>query len=96
MEIYTITMFENFDITKNYTRCVGFFLDLEEAKKAVKNNQCDINECCYNYAVIEKISEGIYSPNYDRWFYEYDLSNNQYVEMEEPEPFKGIYNFSIG
>lgn len=97
MKIYAITMFENFDILNNYTRCVGYTTSFEEAEKIVKENICDISEGGnYNYAMIEAIAEGIYPQSEVRFFFEYDFDNAKYVEMDEPEAFKGIYNFAIG
>jgi hypothetical protein len=55
--IYTVTA-----ITKDGKdgRCFGFYFGLESAKHAVNINHCDMQECLYEYVVIEKQGEGIH------------------------------------
>ena len=46
----------------------GFFTDLAEAIRVVKENVTDIFEHCYNYAVVEGYEEGLYPrPELTRW-----------------------------
>ena len=41
---------------------VGFFTELETAKKVVEENWGDLCECgYYHYAIIEEIHEGLYA-----------------------------------
>ena len=50
---------------------VGYYFDKNDAFNAVKENACDINETCYDYALIEEIREGLYFPAFSdcRWFF---------------------------
>lgn len=80
-------------------RCVGYFKSEYQAVKVVTNNMYDIFECLYNYAVIEKVEEGIYQ--YDQnpqWFELYtDVEGNpRYRKIEKPEWVCGIFGFGIG
>jgi len=55
--ITTVTDIENKDFG---TRCVGYLESLDDAVEIVKGNCCDICEYTYEYAVIEKVDEGLY------------------------------------
>ncbi|MED2737382.1 hypothetical protein [Bacillus toyonensis] len=59
-----LTKLEKNDITKSYNfgykRVVGAFSDIDEARKAVVNNSCDICEQTYKYALIEEVEIGLY------------------------------------
>ena len=62
----------------------GFFTDLAEAIRVVKENVTDIFEHCYNYAVVEGYEEGLYSrPELTRWF-KYDAESDTAFEIEPP------------
>lgn len=78
------------------TRCVGYYKDLEEAKKVVKNNKCDIFECLYEYAVIEKVEEGLYQLPKEEYWFKINDDFNGYKEIEKPNEFKGWAVFGIG
>jgi hypothetical protein len=83
------------------SRCVGFYLNYEEAMKTVISNNGDINEAGeYPYAVIERVTEGLYSTCIARkdsvWF-EYSSDKDLYVEIEKcPTDLKRTYGFGIG
>lgn len=99
IKIYTITAFE--DLCDKYgvngfSRCFGFYADLETAKERLKNNTMDINETIYNYAVIEEVGEGIHYYAQKRWFYKFDYEKGIYYPIDEPEELKQIVNFGIG
>lgn len=52
-------------------RCVGYHFKLEDSIKAVANNESDIHEDSFNFAVVESCSEGVYAyndPNEQYWF----------------------------
>ncbi|SNX54151.1 hypothetical protein [Thermoanaerobacterium sp. RBIITD] len=98
--MYFITVIEDFDKdygVKGCSRCVGYYNTFEKANKAVRENKCDLWETCYNYAVIEKIEEGLYQTSYEkRWFYKFDCDKGIYEPIEEPEEVKHWCNFAIG
>lgn len=57
-----------------------------------------INECCYDYALIEKIEEGLYQPanSGEHWWFKYDHETNTYVPVEEPKEYEHYSGFTIG
>lgn len=50
------------------TRLVGWYYKFDDAYSSVLKNNCDINETCYQYALIEECEEGIYHPAMKRWW----------------------------
>lgn len=78
------------------TSCPGFYTNSLDAFEAVKNNNCDIFETCYKYALIEEVEEGMYGLTPNRWWFEYNLESGLYEEIEEPEYMKNYGGFTIG
>jgi hypothetical protein len=82
------------------SRCFGYFSSLERAQKAVKNNENDLEECLYNYLIIEKIRSGL-NPftdgEKDEWWYKWDDSLNKWVWISEAPNFAScICNWALG
>ena len=105
MNIYTImtmTKLEQDEKTKfpdfGSSSIVGYYFDMDKAFGIVKENVCDINETCYDYALIEEIREGLYqSASSDcRWFFKYDKDKDCYYQIEEPEFLKHYCGFTVG
>jgi hypothetical protein len=74
-------------------RCVGYFKEKEEAVYTVENNVCDIFEYTYNYAVIERIEEGLYQVDIEPTFFKYNFEKEAYEECEKPAiigPYVGL------
>ena len=98
--IYTIMCFTKLEELKTKTGkstgfpdfgdsyIAGFYTDFETAKEDVEHNACDINETCYDYAIIEKVEEGLYRPatKEARWLYQFNYLTKQYEPIDEP-PF---------
>ncbi len=78
------------------SRLVGWYLDFEDAYSVVSSNGCDINETCYQYALIEECQEGLYNPAIDRWWFEYNREKDQYIQIDEPDFIRGFCGFTIG
>lgn len=101
--IYVIMVCERMDI-KNFfpdfgsSRLVGWYGSYETAVSAVTGNWCGIDECCYDYALIEKIEEGLYKPanSSERWWFKYDQVTNTYVPVKEPKEYESYSGFTIG
>jgi len=58
--MYFVTTFEQLSYDEygwdlGTTRTIGYFKLLEDAQRRVINNECDICETIYDYAIIEKI-----------------------------------------
>lgn len=78
------------------SRLVGWYSEFDMADLSVKCNTLDINETCYNYALIEEVKWGLYHPAEKRWWYEYNRGSNEYVPINEPDFIKGCCGFTIG
>ena len=99
-----ITVFEyaeidNFGWPKTgHTRCWGFYTNKEYAIRALHCNYTDMQETCYNYAVLEPYYEGISGEVFDepRQFFKYDKEKNGYFEIDEPEGFAHVMGFALG
>lgn len=102
INIYTINVCERLEVDdKGWPDCgslrtVGYYTDREYAIKAVEMNMCDIYEMCYNYAIIEKVEEGLYNPSIDTLFFKYDISTDTYKKISKPEFMEHFCGFSIG
>lgn len=103
--IYTITVTEKLDIdaTTGFpdfgsSSVPGWYAKKEDAVTAVENNACDINETCYDYAIIEEIKEGLYGMplTNHRWFYRFNHNNGKYEPIHEPECLKHFCGFAMG
>ena len=102
--IYLITVIEKLGpkdvdtgyMDTGYTRSVGWYSSLKEARRCVEHNIMDIHEELYNYAIIEKVIYGLY-PDIDakteRWIYKYNIDKNKYEIMEGiPKSYLNYYN----
>jgi hypothetical protein len=75
-------------------RTFGYFDTLEKAIDVVIKNSGDIQECLYNYLVIEAIGEGIHATvNQEYWFY---WENDRWTKCPKPEFLKHLVNFALG
>lgn len=98
----TMTKLEQDEKTKfpdfGSSSIVGYYFDMDKAFDAVKENAYDINETCYDYALIEEIKEGLYqsASSDSRWFFKYNKNKDGYDQIEEPDFFKHYYSFTIG
>lgn len=91
--IYVITIIVNEDVNSN-TRCVGFYHDLTSAIESVQNNDGDMHENYYKYAVIEEKFPGINCTNtFHNWFVWFD---SWYIPCDVPDTYKNMINFGIG
>ena len=79
------------------SRCFGFFTNKAEAIRVIENNETDLWEYLYDYAVIEPYYEGLYGYVHDnyRQFYKYNQKRNMYEPIDTPECFIHVYGFAI-
>ena len=93
--IYTVT-----SVTENgkTSRCWGFYLKYSSAAEAVKKNFGGLDDCMYDYVIIEQYEEGILgSAVAKQWFKYKKVPNNvEWVEINPPEWSEGIINWGIG
>lgn len=77
-------------------RCFGYFPTFEEAEDAVLNNRCDIFEYIHEYAVIEKVEDGIHQIDLNPTWYKWNVEEGDYEKTEEPDFAKGYVGWGIG
>lgn len=101
-KIYTILVFTKLEKDKkgwpNFgsERLVGYYTNKDKAFNAIINNACDINETCYDYALIEEVEEGLYNAAMHRYWFEYNRAKDKYEPIEEPDFVKHFSGFTIG
>ena len=77
-------------------RAFGYFHEYEDAVQRLHENTCDMHECMYRYAVIEKVWPGIHPYVESRQFFKYDKELDGFFEIDEPETIKRLCNFALG
>ena len=77
------------------SRTIGYFLTLEEAKRVIKNNICDIHENYYRYAVIEEVEPGLYSSTESKSIW-YKWTTRGYKRIQKPGQLSQVVSFTIG
>lgn len=97
--VYTITVLDiSLDDRPPYQRTPGIFTEFIEAYVAVKENESDISESGTNrYAVIEKTYLNQILPLVERrmWF-EWDATEEEYIQVDAPPQFARVVSFGIG
>ncbi len=70
----------------------GFYYDLDDAISALESNSCDIQEGCYEAALISCKFQGLYPccTVGARLYYVWDRQNKKFVQSEEPRIFKHV------
>lgn len=72
-------------------------MDFTDARSVIIDNFHDMAENgYYEYAIIEKVREGLYPFGSDSWWFVYDPKVRTYIPTEKPAKFASSYNFSIG
>ena len=99
--MYFITLFEKVEkaklgfidfLDRGCVRTVGYFRKKKDAVFVLEHTVADLWEEHYDYAVIEKISEGIYSTSINKYYYKYDFDDCVYKRIKEPELIKDRYS----
>jgi len=104
--MYFLTTFEELSYDEygwdfGTTRTIGYFKILEDAQRRVINNECDICETIYDYAIIEKIeSDRLYPEVIFQELYKvkditkiengkevYNIDGLRYEKIDLPENF---------
>jgi hypothetical protein len=84
--IYTITL-----VSKDNTKCVGFYYDCDNAVKAVLYDELLWDIPTYKYIVIESIKSGTHPHVIDQLWINRNLDT-----VDTPEEYINICNFGIG
>jgi len=87
--------YNSFDCPFDY-RNIGYFKTLEQAEESVLNNYSNIFESYYQYAIIEKIEEGLSYLYFDREFHTYKWLDGKYKKVDnECELIKMIKEYKF-
>lgn len=95
--IYTVATFKHFNKTflPSGMRVVGFYRDKERAIAAVEKNTLDIFEYYYEYALVERVDEGLYNVTEERQFFKWDHKLGSYQAIDEPKELAHIAGFTM-
>jgi len=80
-------------------RTFGFYPTYNEAYTAVKENRGNIEECLYDYVVMEYIEPGIHPMVHSEQWWAWDTEKREWrflPEDEKPREFMGICNWALG
>ena len=99
--MYFITCFEKCGTNKGWldigaSRTFGYYDNLNTCIQALNQNWCDMFEYLYEYAIVEKIGQGIHPECEERWFFKWDDEKKGFFDISEPEEFKHYTNLSLG
>ena len=73
----------------------GYYADQNKAVQALHGNWTDMWETCYNYAVLEKIGEGLIPDVEYIQLFKFDRERNGYFEIEAPKGHDRFGPFAI-
>lgn len=100
MSIFTITLIssENEEkiVAEDKSRCIGYYLSLQESIDAVKSNKGEMHECLYNYLVIEEVPVGVWRLSVNEWWYAW---SSGWITCKKPfkyRKFANVSGFSMG
>ena len=79
------------------SRTFGFYTFYKEAFDAVFQNRGNMQECLYEYLVIEYIEPGIHPEVHIEEWYEWDKESSRWLMLVfKPKEFDGIVNWALG
>ena len=72
---------------------MGWYVDEEEAFQAVEENRGGIQECIYEYAIIEEVPPGVYAvPTKEAWF-KWDAEERKFKQIPKPTEVRGLISW---
>lgn len=75
-------------------RTFGFYPNYAQAFDAIKVNCGNMQECLYNYLVLEYIEEGVHGESKSEdWF---EWNGFKWEECNKPYDIAGIINWALG
>ena len=80
------------------SRTFGFYDTYNEAYKACEENRGSMEECLYDYLIMEYIETGIHPMVHAKLWWQWDLNNHKWLPMfdREPTEYIGITNWALG
>ena len=99
--MYFIACFEKIDSSQGLLdigdlRVFGYFSAKKDAFNSLKENKCDLHEFLYNYAVVEKIEEGLHPDAEEEYFFKFNKMSGGFELIDKPIELFHCRNFTIG
>lgn len=98
--IYLITVVRHYDGgINNDTRCWGWWPTEKEALESIEVNDCDMQECYYNYLVLEQTPSyigGFTQKNYNQRWYMWDKETDKWIACNIPLFAKNVTAWGMG
>lgn len=100
--MYFITCFEKYEKTKldwpyiGTSRTFGYYSCKDLAIDDLHNNNTDIREMLYDYAVVEKIPAGLYQLAEERIFFKWNEDKQGFFEVDGAEFEDCFGNYAFG
>jgi hypothetical protein len=100
--MYFITCFEKYEKTKlgwpniGSNRTFGYYPHKEWAIEDLHNNNLDMHEAVYDYAVVEKIPMGLYQLAEERIFFKWDEEKQGFFEVDGTDMQDCFGNYAFG
>ena len=98
---------KKYDKPYKCTHTFGHWPTLKDAQTAVEKNEGGMDECLYNYLILEEVAWGICGriqladlddPAKGEWWYQWEHPEGQeghWVQMNKPEWSKGFISWSL-
>ena len=94
--IFTVCAMENLSPKHGQLRTFGWYSDMDGALEAVKNNDGEIHECRYDYAVIEEVKEGIFAITVREFWFKWNNKKSSFISIRKPKGTMNTINWGIG
>ena len=77
-------------------RTFGFYETLDDAERALNVNSCDLHECLYKYAVVEKMEPAIHPYVEQEVWFKWDEDRQGFFRISKPKETEHYCNFALG
>lgn len=79
------------------SRTFGFYDHYNDANTAIRENRGNMEECLYDYLILEYIEQGIHPMVLKEEWWMWNTALNRWMELEtKPTEFAGIVNWALG
>jgi hypothetical protein len=87
---------ENPSLNIKTQRTFGFFEHRRRAETAITLNTGNMEECLYNYLVLEYMEEGIHPEVMVEKWWSWGDETRRWEPCEKPSGFEGLVNWALG
>lgn len=77
-------------------RTFGFYKERSNACEAIDENRGNMQECLYNFLVLEELAEGIHPEVRVELWYKWDEQWRRWIPCNKPSDLEGIINWALG